>query len=328
MDRRALLAGLGALCSVGLGPGLALAGPAPGPGWVEALLADLERIRQHPPLPAVGAALARAGLPADLLGEAFAVLVSRDAWHGLDEVRQQDPQLVAWMLEQAARVPALVARLAGWLEAQGARGRARLFQTLRRPNRLMALLDRVQLRRDARFPARRAALRRSLGELAGALRGQDPEAWFTGLLHPLDQLFGEHGVDRRALAADPSAPESEDGALAPAGPLDGRPTSVKLGLLGLALQGLAAVVFVGGVGLFALGSAAGVGAVGAVGAVLCLGLAPLLLAVGTVLFLVGVVYYFVERQREPQDPFTAAPAGAEELPDELDVRRLDWEAAG
>ncbi|MCK6521048.1 hypothetical protein L6R49_06345 [Myxococcota bacterium] len=214
MNRRELLGGLSALFAAGLVLDDAeAAGPPPTSPqalerWLAALDQDLERMRARAPAAEVSAALREAGLPPRLMGETFATLTLFSAWRESDEGVRQHPAFQARLFRAADLLARRAVVMAGWMEGVDRARRRAIGALLSRPNRLMTILDHALIRKGERMnPARRRALRGTLGDLARATRraGARPEAFLDELILFVDHAAREEGVDRHALAAQERA---------------------------------------------------------------------------------------------------------------------------
>lgn len=314
MDRRDFLGGMSALFAAGLMTDEAeAAGPPPtAPNEIEPWLAtldqDLQRMRAQRPTEGVREALDEAGLPPTLMGETFATLSLFAAWRDSDEDVRQHPGFQARMFRAADALARRTAVMAEWMEGVDRQRRRAIGALLGRPNRLMAVLDHVLIRKGERLnAARRRALRGSLGDLARATRraGARPEALVDELILAVDHAAREEGVDRHALAAqDRQAHADFTGASATSadikveddpGPFHSwggepgeRPELVRLGLR---LMGLALGVVLGGLCITAISIlATGALSLGIIiGAIMCFVIGPLLLLAGLVLVIVGSI---------------------------------------
>ncbi|MEY3211795.1 MAG: hypothetical protein RIT28_2276, partial [Pseudomonadota bacterium] len=278
--------------------------------WLAKLDQDLQRMQAQAPTEGVSEALHEAGLPPTLLGETFGTLSWFTAWRDSDEDVRQHPAFQARMFRAADALARRTVVMADWMEGVDRAQRRAIGALLSRPNRLMAVLDHVLIRKGERMnPARRRALRGTLGDIARATRqaGAKPEALFDELILAVDHTAREEGVDRHALAAqerakrDHTAPTSAtmETVEEPSWRekwFDDPDDTVRLGLrlmglaLGVAAAGLIITVIVEG--LFSMLSV-GVG----IAAILCFVIAPLLLLTGLVLVIVGRV----RRKNHPEE---------------------------
>jgi hypothetical protein len=295
--------------------------------WLASLDQDLTRMRARLPPTMVREGLAEAGLSTTLMGETFAALSLVAAWRDSDEEVRQHPAFQARLFACADQVARSSAVMVSWLERAPRAHRRILGALLVRPNRLMALLDRVFMQKGAKMnPVRRRALRGTLGELARAARktGTKPESLVDDLIGFVDHAARAEGVDRHALAAESSAAASET------------PTAETKTLtrekwrmdtpdgkvrLGLCLLGLAVLISAGGVLIFALSVAlfsVMLPVFTLFTGVLCFVIGPLLLLSGLLLLIIGLI----GRRREgkaseeevllylldPEDPLSPLPA--------------------
>lgn len=281
--------GLAALCTVGVGAEPALAAPEdeglePAERWLLQLDAALQRTRARALRPALRKALAGAGLPEEVVREGLVVLSALHAWHEAAPEVQQHPAVVARLAGLAEGVPALVATVACWLEARPPGAREGLWRALVRPGRLDAELDEQVFGGPAPRQARRGALRQALGGVAATLRKLNPRTWVEELLAPLDALYAEHGLERRALRLGGEEPAAQAGDEEGFRLFDPERPPGREALLGLALLGLGAVVGVAGLLIGILGVFEG----GPAGMVI-FGLSLVLCALGPVLILLGLI---------------------------------------
>lgn len=291
MDRREFLSGASAMLAAALVSEDAFAAPLRGPGaeGVEGWLAglDLDRMRRREPLPLVREALEAAGLPPHIMGETFATLSLVTAWQGCDEQTRQHPALVEALMSGAALLARRCAALVAWLDQVPREEQRQIGGVMARPNRAMALWDRVLIRKGAAIdPRRRRALRGAMGDLARVLRHREATDLIDGLVGGLKEAARLERVDLAALAEEPEPTEAQilDGAAPSA---DERAT--RLLRLGLRLLGLGAAFEAGGWLLFYIGGASGFEPVAALGVVSCALIGPLLLLTGVVVLLVGVM---------------------------------------
>jgi hypothetical protein len=321
MDRRDFLGGMSAIFAAGLVTDEAeAAGPPPAaPDEVEPWLAkldqDLQRMSQQAPTEGVSEALHEAGLPPRLLGETFGTLSLFAAWRDSDEEVRQHPAFQARMFRAADALARRTVVIADWMEGLDRARRRSIGALLSRPNRLMAILDHVLIRKGERMnPARRRALRGTLGDIARATRkaGAKPEAFLDELILFVDYAAREEGVDRHALAAQERAAQAR-----------GEQTNATMETaeetsrldkwfsspdetirLGLRLMGLAVLVSLGGVVLFFLSLAvfqALVGVAVLLTGLMCFVIGPLMLLTGLVLLIVGRV----RRRRDAKEALEA-----------------------
>ncbi|MBK9648860.1 MAG: hypothetical protein IPO67_27540 [Deltaproteobacteria bacterium] len=354
MDRRDFLGGMSAIFAAGLMADEAeAAGPPPtAPHEVEPWLAtldqDLQRMSQKAPTDGVSEALDEAGLPPTLMGETFATLSLFAAWRDSDEEVRQHPAFQARLFSAAEAHARRVVGMADWMEGVNRQRRREIGALLARPNRLMAVLDHVLIRKGERMnPARRRALRGTLGDLARATRraGARPEALVDELILAVDHAAREEGVDRHAVAGGlaqrrgPSADGATSTQTQMTAELEGEPPPspegesppspedklVRLGLrllkLGVLLEVSGPLVYYAGILLTNTGI---LPVLFGITAPLCFVVGPLLLLTGLVVLIVGKV----RRRRaqleaeddeltrllapvfEDADDDTLAPAGA------------------
>ena len=346
MDRRDFLGGMSALFAAGLmtDEAEAAAPPPTAPEEVEPWLAtldqDLQRMRAQSPTEGVREALDEAGLPPTLMGEMFATLSLFAAWRDSDEEVRQHPAFQARMFRGAEALARRTAVMAAWMEGVDRSRRRAIGALLGRPNRLMAVLDHVLIRKGERMnAARRRALRGTLGDVARATRkaGTKPEAFLDELILVVDHAAREEGVDRHALAAQERQAHADlSGASATSaaveveddpGPFQnwgGAPGERhKLVRLGLRLMGLALAVVLGGLCITAISlvvtGALSLGII--LAAIMCFVIGPLLLLTGLVLVIVGSILHRAQAKEAeaaedeallyllgPLDPLSPQPA--------------------
>ncbi|MBK9648861.1 MAG: hypothetical protein IPO67_27545 [Deltaproteobacteria bacterium] len=264
MDRRDFLGGMSAIFAAGLMPDEAeAAGPPPtAPDEVEPWLAkldqDLQRMSKQAPTEGVSEALDEAGLPPTLMGETFATLSWFTAWRDSDEDIRQHPAFQERLFRAADVLARRAVVMAAWIEGVDRARRRAIGALLGRPNRLMAVLDHVLIHKGERMnPARRRALRGTLGDIARATRaaGAKPEAFLDELVLYVDHAAREEGVDRHALAAESSAAAAQTTEAHTKTPIKDRwqmdtpPEKIRLGLR---LMGLAVLISAGGLLIFAI----------------------------------------------------------------------------
>ncbi|MCB9764461.1 MAG: hypothetical protein H6739_32100 [Alphaproteobacteria bacterium] len=312
MDRRAFLTGAAAL-ALAFTPGEAEARPRrpgePFEAWLERLSSDLGRMRARRPIASLREGFVVVGLPEALPGEALATLSLLAAWQRCPVEEQRHPAFTRLMLRGLRDLPARSLQVLEWLERLPRERLRRLGRLLRRPSRLLALLERVFIRRgQSASPRRRQALRRALGDLAATLRRRTLPELVAALGADFDAVVAAEGFDRARIRASgdaPAASAEDEEEQAEGFPTPAMKVAARLASLGLAVELGSLLTF------FLVGEVSGI--LGTIAAVGCLYVGPLLLLLGLIIGVIAVVVWMAKTRDDEESQALSALLGPEEV---------------